>query len=74
MHHRRLVILIIVGVFLWGAIHALGAYLNYQLADNPWRVWRAVIVLLSVELFLGFWLLMLALRRARTKDRTGRAR
>ncbi len=61
--NRRLVIWIVMGVFVWGAIHAVGAYLNFHDTDNPWRVRRAVIVLLFVEGFLGFWLLMLGLRR-----------
>jgi hypothetical protein len=65
MQNSRLIILIVVGVFVWGAIHAVGAYVNYTLTDNPWRVWRALVVLICVEGFLGFWLLMLALRRGR---------
>jgi hypothetical protein len=64
MHNRRLILLIVVGVFIWGTIHALGAYLKYT-PDSPWRVWRAFIVLICVESFLAFWLLMLALRRRR---------
>jgi hypothetical protein len=63
MHNRRLVIWIVAGVFLWGAVHAVGAYLNFHETDNPWRVRRAVIVLLCVEGFLGFWLLMLGMRK-----------
>jgi hypothetical protein len=64
MQNRRLVIWIVLGVFVWGAIHAVGAYVNYKF-DSPWRVWRAVVVLLCVEAFLAFWLLMLWLRRGR---------
>ena len=52
------------GVFVWGAIHAVGAYVNYKF-DSPWRVWRGVVVLLFVEAFLAFWLVMLWLRRSR---------
>ena len=41
------------GMVLWGAYVAIGAYLyNY----DPWR---GVIVMASVGLFLGFWLLLL---------------
>ena len=53
-----------IAVFVWGTIHAVGAYVNYRY-DSPWRVWRAVVVLLCVEAFLAFWLLMLWLRRRR---------
>jgi hypothetical protein len=63
MQNRRLVIWILLGVFVWGVIHAVGAYLNFREIDNPWRVRRALVVLLSVEAFLAFWLLMLGLRR-----------
>ena len=63
VQNRRLVIWIVAGVFVWGAIHAVGAYLNFHDTDNPWRVRRAVMVLLFVEGFLAFWLLMLGLRR-----------
>ena len=42
-----------VGLVLWAAYVAVGAYLyNF----NPWR---AVIVLGCMGVFLGFWLLML---------------
>ena len=67
MQNRRIVIWIVLGVFAWGAIHAVGAYLNFRETDNPWRVWRAVIVLLSVEGFLAFWLLMLGWRRMKRR-------
>jgi 4-amino-4-deoxy-L-arabinose transferase-like glycosyltransferase len=72
MQNRRLVVWIVLGVFVWGAIHALGAYLNFREFDSPWRVWRAVMVLLCVEAFLGFWLVMLGLRR-RASNRRSRA-
>jgi hypothetical protein len=65
VQNRRIVIWIVAGVFVWGAIHAVGAYLNFHDTNNPWRVLRAVMVLLCVEGFLGFWLLMLGLRRLR---------
>ena len=68
MQNRRLVIWIVFGVFVWGVIHALGAYVNYKF-DSPWRVWRGVVVLLFVEAFLGFWLLLLWLRRVRSTAR-----
>ena len=64
MQNRHLIIWIVLGVFVWGAIHAVGAYVNYSY-DSPWRVWRGVVVLLCVEAFLAFWLLMLWLRRGR---------
>jgi hypothetical protein len=64
MQNRRLILWIVLGVFVWGAIHAVGAYVNYKF-DSPWRVWRGVVVLLFVEAFLAFWLLLLWLRRGR---------
>ncbi len=63
MSNRGLVICILLGVFVWGAFHALGAYLNFHETGNPWRVGRAVVVLLFVDGFLVFWLLMLGIRR-----------
>ncbi len=68
MSNNRIIILIVLGVFLWGTIHAVGTYLNYhRLKDDAWAVWRAVIVLLAVEGFLGFWLMMMLLRRRRQR-------
>jgi hypothetical protein len=63
---NRLIFWIVLGVFGWGAIHALGAYLNYRYTDDAWRVARAVMVLLCVEAFLGFWLVLLFIRRLRS--------
>jgi len=57
--NRRLVAWIVAGVFVWGLIHACGAYWNYRFGDNSWRVQPAVVTLLFVEGFLAFWLLLL---------------
>lgn len=63
MSKNLLIVWIVLGVFLWGTLHAVGAYVNYTLTDNPWRIGRAIVVLLFVEGFLAFWLLLLLLRR-----------
>jgi hypothetical protein len=51
--------LIMVAVLAWGIFHAVGAY-RYN--HNPLR---AVMVLVCVAAYLGFWGAMLASRRAR---------
>jgi hypothetical protein len=51
--------LIMVAVVAWGIFHAVGAY---RFNHNPMR---AVMVLGCVAVYLGFWGLMLAARRAR---------
>lgn len=69
MSNNRIIILIVLGVFLWGTIHAVGTYLNYhRLKDDVWAVWRAVIILLAVEGFLGFWLTAMFLRSRRQQN------
>ena len=74
MSNNRIIILIVLGVFLWGTIHAVGTYLNYhRLKHDAWAVWRAVIILLAVEGFLGFWMMLLRRRRQQmnlSNDRT----
>ena len=57
--YRWAIALIFVAVVAWGVIHAVGAY---RFNHNPLR---AVMVLGCVALYLGFWGLMLAARRAR---------
>lgn len=47
-------LLITLGVVLWGLFHAFGAY---TLNHNPWR---AVVVLGCVAIFLGSWWTLLA--------------
>lgn len=61
--NNRLVLWIVLGVFVWGTIHALGAY---TFNHNPWRF---VVVMLFVDGFLAFWLLLLLWRRGRTAGR-----
>jgi len=56
---RWAIALIIVAVAAWGIFHAIGAY---RLNHNPLR---AVMVLVCVAAYLGFWGAMLAARRAR---------
>jgi len=53
MQSRHVLYLIMIGVLIWGAFHAVGAYLfNY----NPWR---PVMVLLCTLGFLSAWALLL---------------
>jgi hypothetical protein len=47
------------GVVAWGIYHAIGAY---RFNANPWR---SVMVLACSFGFIGWWLLLLANRRAR---------
>ena len=65
----RLVLWIVLGVLVWGIIHAAGAYLNYRDTYDAWRVLRAVVVIVCVEGFLGFWMILLAFRRGRIDRR-----
>jgi hypothetical protein len=71
MSKNLIIVWIVLGVFLWGTIHAVGAYVNYTLTDNPWRVGRAIVVLLFVEGFLAFWLVLLLLRRRQGRNGRG---
>jgi len=65
---NRLFFLLIMGsVLAWGIFHAAGAYFNFRPNQNPWR---AVMVLVCVVGFLGFWLLMLSVRAARIARRS----
>ena len=61
MNSNLAIPLIIVAVLAWGVLHAFGAY-TYN--HNPWRFWM---VLACECAFVGFWLAMLAARRARLK-------
>jgi VIT1/CCC1 family predicted Fe2+/Mn2+ transporter len=61
---RYVLAFIMGGVLIWGSIHAVGAYMyNHD-------VWRAVVVMASVLLFLGFWLAMLSARARRIARRS----
>jgi hypothetical protein len=51
--------LIAAALIVWGAYHALGAYLFNH---NPWR---AVMVAACMGSFLGFWFAMLQARKRR---------
>ncbi len=50
---------IVVAIVIWGIFHAVGAWTFNR---NPWR---AVMVLACVGTFLGFWMVMLAVRQRR---------
>ena len=59
MQPRHVLYLIMVGVLLWGAFHAVGAFLlNY----NPWR---PLMVLACTLVFLCTWALLLRSSAAR---------
>lgn len=57
----RMVFWIVLGVFLWGTLHAVGAYMF------NWNIWRAVVVIICVDGFLAFWLLLLWMNRNRRR-------
>jgi RsiW-degrading membrane proteinase PrsW (M82 family) len=50
---------VVAGVLAWGVFHAIGAW---RFNNNPLR---AVVVLACVGAFLGFWMVMLAVRQRR---------
>ena len=56
---ERILRWIMMGIVIWGSIHALGAWPFNHDARRP------VVVLVCVAGFLGFWLTMLAARRRR---------
>jgi len=56
---ERILRWIMMGIVIWGSIHALGAWTFNHDARRP------VVVLVCVAGFLGFWLTMLAARRRR---------
>ncbi len=56
---NQMVFWIVLGVFLWGTLHAVGAYMF------NWNIWRAVVVIVCVNGFLAFWLLLLWMNRRR---------
>lgn len=54
---QLLIAIISMALFVWGSIHAVGAYrYNYDLR-------KPLIVYACVGFFIGFWWLMLAVRR-----------
>ena len=59
--NNKILFWIIAGVFVWGTVLAVGAYLfNYLPA-------RFFVVMACVDGFLAFWLVMLWFRRGREK-------
>jgi len=60
---ERLILWIMVGIVLWGLVHAIGAW---RLNHDPRRL---VVVLACVAGFLGFWLTLLRARRRRLARR-----
>jgi lipopolysaccharide export LptBFGC system permease protein LptF len=59
---QRMMGVIVVGLVLWGVLHAIGAYrFNY----NPWR---GVVVLASFALFLSWWWWLLRNRQRRLRQ------
>ena len=51
------------GITLWGGFHTWGAAFGPN--GNRWRVWKGLVIASCVALFLGFWGLMLVIRRRR---------
>ena len=56
---ERIIRWLMIGVAVWGCIHAVGAW---RLNHDPRRM---LVVLGCVAAFLGFWLVMLSVRRRR---------
>jgi len=61
---ERILRWIMLGIVVWGSVHALGAWTFNHDARRP------VVVLVCVAVFLGFWLTMLAARRRRLSRST----
>jgi CHASE2 domain-containing sensor protein len=59
----RIIRWVVLGVLAWGLFHAVGAW---RFNNNPLR---AVVVLACVLGFLGFWMMMLAVRQRRLSSR-----
>lgn len=61
---RKLMTWILVGLVIWGCLHAVGAYMfNYNL-------WRGVIVLAFFAGFIAFWLAAIVVRERRISRRS----
>jgi hypothetical protein len=58
---QRMIQWIVVGLVLWGIIHAVGAY---QFNYNPWR---GVVVIASFAIFLSWWWWLLRGREQRLR-------
>ncbi|MFM8736029.1 MAG: hypothetical protein ACKOC8_12665 [Pirellulales bacterium] len=56
---ERIIRWIMIGIVVWGTVHAVGAW---RLNNDPRRL---LVVLACVAAVLGFWLAMLAARRRR---------
>ena len=52
------------GITLWGGFHTWVAAFGPNV-DPDWRVWKGLVIAACVALFLGFWGLMLVIRRRR---------
>lgn len=59
----RIIRWVVGGIVLWGVFHAIGAW---RFNHNPLR---AVVVLVCVAAFVGFWMTMLAVRQRRLSQR-----
>lgn len=60
----RLTWIIMLGITLWGGFHTWGAAFGPN-GNRDWRVWKGLVIASCVALFLGFWGLMLVIRRRR---------
>lgn len=64
----RIIVWVALAILAWGLFHAVGAW---RFNHNPLR---AVVVLVCVGAFLGFWMAMIAVRQRRlSRDAAGRA-
>jgi hypothetical protein len=59
----RIIRWVALAILGWGVFHAIGAW---RLNNNPLR---AVVVLVCVAAFLGFWMTLLAVRQRRLARR-----
>jgi hypothetical protein len=62
---ERLLRSIMIGIVVWGCVHAVGAWTLNHDARRP------IVVLACVAAFLGFWLTLLSARRRRLAASAG---
>lgn len=62
-----------VGVLIWGSVHAFGAYYGYGVNTQHYNPWRAVVMIAFTVGFVEFWLMMLLFRSWRLKRKAQQA-
>ncbi|MBB73718.1 MAG: hypothetical protein CMJ75_04305 [Planctomycetaceae bacterium] len=60
----RITWIIMLGITLWGGFHTWGAAVGPN-GHRDWRALKGLVIAVCVALFLGFWGLMLGIRRRR---------